>query len=354
MGESGAIKSVLVTGGCGFLGAAIVRQLLDTPEGSPTAVAVVSRNASSSQHRDSRVTYHSADIANEEQVRSLFDKIKPEVVIHAASPSNSDWPNVLQRTNVFGTQVLLQCAAACPATRALVYTSSDSAIEPTTDLLTEENAKLYDDHHYHYHYGRTKAIAETLVLAANSAELRTTALRLPVVYGEGDRNFAPQLLESVRKNEHKMQLGSNKKLFEFIYVQKAAEAHVLAAKALLRTSAGPKVDGEAFFITDGKPMPFFDFFRKACAAAGHPVAPEQVTTVPFWFVQFMASAGEWTYWIFTLGTKRPKLLRQNIDHLDYGCHWSIEKAKERLGYSPVEDQDEAIKRSMDWAVENVK
>jgi len=89
------------------------------------------------------------------------------------------------------------------------------------------------------------------------------------------------------------------------------------------------------------------------AAAGSPVKPEEVTVIPMAVMQCMASAGEWAYKIFTLGTKTPGVRRVGIDHLDKGCCWSIEKAKTVLGYEPVKDQDEAIKRSMEWAMANL-
>ncbi|KAL5372039.1 hypothetical protein DPSP01_013812 [Paraphaeosphaeria sporulosa] len=67
-------------------------------------------------------------------------------------------------------------------------------------------------------------------------------------------------------------------------------------------------------------------------------------------VQAAASAGEWAYRRLTLGRKQPDLRRDSIHHLDRSVCWWIERAKDRLGYEPVVDQDEATKRTMDWAV----
>ncbi|KAM5476752.1 putative 3beta-hydroxysteroid-4alpha-carboxylate 3-dehydrogenase [Microsporum audouinii] len=347
------LTPVLVTGGCGFLGAHIVQQLLDDPR--PFTVAVVSRNPSAaSRHHDSRASYHAADITNMPQIETLFNQIQPQVVIHTASALHTASSRELHHTNVQGTRVLLQCAAACDKTLAFVYTSSDSAVVPSQKLLVESEAQLYTETSYRNLYCKTKAIADAAVLAANSPSLRTATIRIPGLYGENDTNFIPQLVSSIRKGEYKTQIGTNSKLFEFVYVKSAANAHVLAAKSLLSTDTGRlKVDGEAFFVTDGKPQPFFDFARKAYAAAGYPVASDQVTVIPLGVMLVMASMIEWAYYIFTLGRKRSQVTRDGIEHLDSGCHWSIDKARLRLGYAPVMEQDEAIEQTMKWAMANL-
>ncbi|CZS75362.1 unnamed protein product [Fusarium graminearum] len=292
-------------------------------------------------------------LASQDKIEEIFERFKPHAVIHTASPSYMDTKKTLMSKNVDGTKALLEAARTCSDTKAFVFTSSDEAIMPTQEPTSEENAHRYDENNAPNApnaYALSKALAKRLVIAANSEELYTSVIRIPGIYGKYDDNFIPQLVSSMREKEHKMQVGNNTKVFEFLYVNKAAEAHIMAMKALLNPSTRDQVGGEDFFISDGKPQGLFDFCRRIYAAAGSPVRPEEVTSIPLSVMQTMASTMEWVYWVFTLGTVQPSLRRISMDHLDTGCCWSLDKARRILGYEPVQDQDKVIERTMDWTM----
>ncbi|KAL4730877.1 erg26, C-3 sterol dehydrogenase [Fusarium chlamydosporum] len=265
---------------------------------------------------ESRISLYPVDLTAEKQINEVFQNFKPHTVIHTASPSYLDTTGALMKTNVEGTTALLRVSTDCPDTQAFVFTSSNSAVVPTQEPISEDDAQQVDKTNAPSVYGLSKAIAERLVASANSERLYTSILRIPGIYGEYDTNFVPQLVSSMRRKEHKMQVGNDNKLFEFLYVKKAAEAHILAMKALLDPKIRGQAGGEAFFISDGKPQYFFEFSRRFYAAAGNPVAPEEVTKIPFSVMEAMASMTEWLYWIFTLGMVQPSLRRISIDHLD--------------------------------------
>jgi sterol-4alpha-carboxylate 3-dehydrogenase (decarboxylating) len=241
---------------------------------------------------------------------------------------------------------LLRCAAESPSVHAFVYTSRDSIIVPSPLRVTEETAKLHNEKSAGNAYLLTKSIADTEVRAANSPpRFNTASLRVPGMYGERDPKVTATLLRMLRDKQHTMQIGDDKSLFEFCYIDAACNAHILAAKALLEDPQSPerlkkgKVDGEAFFISDDASISWFDFARKGWVYAGHPVAKKDIKVIPFWLAMTFAVMGEWLYWIFTFGTKTPAARRQGVQHLAGGTHWDITKAKERLGYEPVADRD---------------
>jgi sterol-4alpha-carboxylate 3-dehydrogenase (decarboxylating) len=346
MVSGGDLGVVLVIGGCGYLGSKLVKELLsDNLEAVKVeSVHVMSRSPTRNLHPNA--TYHAGDITNHDQVSSLLEKIKPTVIFHTASPKYTDSEALLRSTNLGGTRTLLQCATECPSVKAFVYTGTDSAVVQAPGVrLTEDIAKLYTEESVVNNYAKTKAIADFEVRAANNPlKLRTVVIRLPGIYGEDDDNCVGTLLGSVKKNQHKIQIGENKNHFEFVYVKSACMAHILAAKALLDKQSEAKIDGEAFFVSDGISMPYFDFARKIYAGAGYPVAENEIKVMSYGMVLFFASFGEWIYWIFTFGTRTPELRKVGIEYLGGGTQWNINKAKERLGYEPVADQDAIIKK----------
>ncbi|KAH8692056.1 hypothetical protein BGW36DRAFT_386881 [Talaromyces proteolyticus] len=330
---------VLVVGGCGYLGSNLVKTLQAQP--TCTAIHVVSRTPN--QNLFPGVTYHAGDITDAGQATDLFAQINPRVVFHTASPKDTAPEHLLWKTNVEGTRNLLKAAAEAASTRVLVYTSSDSAMQQMPGVKqTEEIAKLHTEHSNANPYAKTKAIADAEVQAANAPPtLITAVLRIPGMYGENDDNCVGTLLSTIRKGEHNIQVGDNKPVFEVVYVEKACQAHILAAKRILE---GRPVGGQAFFISDGVSLPYFDFARKLYAGAGHPVPSDQIKVIPLWLVVGLAYIGEWVYWIFTLNTKVPELRSRRIKYLAGGCQWDVSKAREQLGYEPVADQDAVIKK----------
>ena len=352
------LGAVLVVGGCGFVGFHIVRRLLE--DQCCTSVTVLSRNPN--RNRLAGVSYHAGDITSKETVRSLLSEIQPTVIIHSASPiSIGDDVDKSQfyNGNVKGTQNLLECAASTPSVKALVYTSSMTVMAGTSFVSLKETAPLLNNDSRANYYSKTKAIADASVLAADSpAGLRTACLRLAAVYGERDNQLIPGAVTVLREGRHRLQVGDNTNLTDWVSVGNAATAHVLAAKALLAEVAGgtgPKAAGQAFFITDGMPLPFWDFMRKIWAAAGDRTPATEATVVPAWLVLALASTMDWIYWIFTLGRRRPKVLtRHMMEHTCLTRTFSIEKARDVLGYVPVSDRDRTIQEGVDWALEEMK
>lgn len=135
------LGSVLITGGCGFLGHHIVRVLLR--DWDTTAVAVVDLKCERNRRPASDgVQYFEADITNLSNVVDVFDRVRPDIVIHTASPpvhaASKSSDELFRKVNIGGTQNIVD---ACRKTgvKALVYTSSASVLSDNVhDLVNAD------------------------------------------------------------------------------------------------------------------------------------------------------------------------------------------------------------------------
>jgi len=127
------LGTVLVTGGCGFLGHHIVRLLLERYTTSSTRVEVL--DLRTANNRFEGANYHEGDLTNEVALRGILRAVKPDVIIHTASPvflgaGGQAARDLAYKVNVVGTQTLL-AEAKDAGVKAFVYTSSASVINDT-------------------------------------------------------------------------------------------------------------------------------------------------------------------------------------------------------------------------------
>jgi len=120
-----SLGTIVVVGGCGFLGHHIVNYLVKRyPQ---TQVAVVDLRTNANRNASPTVSYHGGDITDLDAMRALFSQIKPDAVIHTASPEAFGKREVFDKVNVTGTKNLVK-AAQESGVKAFVYTSSASVI----------------------------------------------------------------------------------------------------------------------------------------------------------------------------------------------------------------------------------
>ncbi|KAL7629356.1 erg26, C-3 sterol dehydrogenase [Parahypoxylon ruwenzoriense] len=358
------LGKVLVIGGCGFLGHHVVDLLLRDWK---CTVSVVDLKCQRNRRPDSDgVTYVEADITDADGLVKVFGKLKPDVVIHTASPpaqGAGDVANDLfRRVNVDGTRAVI---AACQQNdvKALVYTSSASVMSDNkSDLINaNENYPVIRGKMQTEYYSETKAHAEKLVLEANRAagtDLLTTAIRPSGIFGEGDMQLVYHAINIYREGKDKVQVGLNENMFDFTYVQNVAHAHLLAARALLVTHAATtepldyeKVDGEAFIITNDSPVYFWDLMRAIWRESG-----SQKGTSHVWVMSRDVGIllGFFSEVVFGILRKTPTFNRQRIVYSCMTRYYDITKAKRRLGYQPLVSLSEGVKRTVKWTLDQEK
>ncbi|KAI1112397.1 sterol-4-alpha-carboxylate 3-dehydrogenase [Nemania sp. NC0429] len=354
------LGAVMVIGGTGFLGHHIVDLLLQRYPNSAISVADRSVNRNRRPPADG-VRYFQLDITQAAAVSALFNNVHPDVVIHTASPlpqlDISPTRDVYDKVNVGGTQTII---AACHQyhVKALVYCSSASVVcDHTSDVVNaDEGRPRVRGRHQPEYYAESKCQAEDLVIAANGTQypLRTAVIRPSAIFGEGDLMTVPRLIDIYRQRRMYFQVGQNRNLFDFTYVQNVAHGHLLAAERLLAcaTSDGDAVKddvgGQCFFITNGSPVFFWDFARTVWVQAGCRYDMRRVWVLPRFVAMILAFLSEV---FFALIGKPATFNRQRVSFSCMTRYYNISKAKDRLGYEPLVALDEGIRRSVKWFLE---
>lgn len=162
------------------------------------------------------------------------------------------------------------------------------------------------------------------------------------------------MFQALDRGQTKFQLGDNSNMADFTYIVNAAYAHIIAAERLLAMPVDKEksldtVDGEAYFITNGQPVPFWDFVRAVWAAKGH-VAPYHIV-LPKSISSFAGGASELVGWL--LG-KEPGLTRQKVKLSTCQRYFDIRKAKTMLGYQPLVSLHQGVLDGVAWFVEQEK
>jgi len=255
---------VAVTGGGGFLGQRIVEMLRE--EGSE--VVSISRGHYP-ELEALGVECRRADLTNEAALATAL--AGADAVIHVAAKAGF-WGKRedFMAANLRGTETLLAACAQHGIGR-LVYTSSPSVCFDGRDHLRATN-DLPRATRFLSPYPESKALAEQSVLAANSAQLSTVALRPHLIFGPRDPHIIPRLLERAAQGRL-IRVGDGRNEVSLTHVDNAAWAHVCALRALEPNAA---CAGQAYFVGNREPVLLWDWIDGLLQALGYPAVQRRL------------------------------------------------------------------------------
>lgn len=307
---------VLVTGGGGFLGGAICRQLLTRGD-----EVVAYQRSSDIKLEKLGAKIIQGSIVDLEALTKATQGM--DAVIHTAAKAGQWGPyDDYYQPNVIGTENVI---TACHSNhiQRLVFTSSPSVTHADGDVEGGDESLPYAEH-YRAHYPATKALAEQMVMAANCAELHTVSLRPHLIWGPGDNHLLPSLL--ARANGRKLKLPGPDKLIDTVYIDNAAQAHLLA---LDRLQTDPQiVGGKTYFISNDQPMSQRQIIGGLLKAAGKDVDIQPVSPA----LAIAAGTVLENTWKFFKLKSEPPITRWAAEHLSTAHWYDISAAKRDLGY----------------------
>ena len=326
---------ILVTGGAGFIGSAVVRQLIG--EGKDRVVNVDKLTYAGNLDSLGEARTHpqhlfvQADICDSEAMRAVFDRHQPDAVFHLAAESHVDrsidGPGDFVRTNLVGTYTLLQEALrywrVLPADRAtrfrLVHVSTDEVFGslPAGEFFREDTP--YDPSSP---YSASKAGSDHLARAWQ----RTYGL--PVIVTNCSNNYGPcqfpeklipLVIQKGIAGEPMPVYGRGENVRDWLYV----DDHVRALRLVLARG----VPGETYNVGGDNERRNIDVVRSICALLDE----IQPSTRP-----------------------HDRLITFVADRPGHDLRYAIDarRVRKELGWAPREDFDSGLRHTVRWYVEN--
>ena len=320
-----------MTGG-GFLGQAIAMMLLG--RGDQVRVFSRQRHAGIEKLGAEGVQGDIRDL--DALVRACMGR---DAVFHTAALARGVWNDaaLYAAVNVLGTRHVIE-ACKRRGVPKLAYASAASVVFNLRDECgideTTPCPRRFQDL-----YSESKARAEEIVLKASGSDgLLACSLRPLLLWGPGDPSFLPRLIAGARQRRLRI-IGGGGNRVALAYVDNAAMAHLLACDAL----SPKRVAGEAYFISDGEPVVFWEWINALLKELGLPPARKRL---PVPVAYFVGACLERAYvW---LGKKHePPMTRFLARALSCTHYYDLAKAKRDFGYRAVVANEEGLRRTVE-------
>lgn len=317
------MRRLLVTGARGLLGNATVQ----AARAAGWQVVTLQRHLSGVADGSSVIDVLGS-IEDPETVERALDGCT--AVIHGAARVGIEgsWRE-FERTNVLGTQVVLERSRAARIDR-FVYVSSPS-VAHVGHALVGADADPADPHHARGHYSRSKAIAERCVLA--TTDMPVVAIRPHLVWGPGDTQLVGRIVDRARSGRLFVIDGGNA-LIDTTYVDNAADALVQA----VHRADVEGVRGRALVVSNGEPRTVRDVVTGIVRAAG---IDDRVRSVPFAPAWAAGAIGEW---VGAALHREPLVTRFLVEQLATAHWFDLRPACEALDWVPSVSFDEGLER----------
>ena len=319
------MSRVLVTGASGLLGGAVAQLLADRGH----AVRTFQRRPAAGG-----LESVAGSVTDPAALARAMDGM--DAVIHLAAKVSftGAWSDFVA-TNIDGTRNVLDTARAA-GVRDLVFVSSPS-VAHFGEPIAGAGAGEADPDRARGSYARSKAAAELLALAADSPELRVTAIRPHVVWGPGDTQLVERVIDRARSGRLPL-LDGGAALIDTTYVDNAAAAIVRGLERM------EQAHGQALVVTNGQPRTVEELISAICAAGGVP-APS--FSVPGWLARGAGSVIE-KAWLAAgargLVHDEPPMTRFLAEQLSTS-HWFDQRhTREVLAWTPEVSVDEGMRR----------
>lgn len=326
---------LMITGGCGFIGSALVRYCIQHTDHEILNIDKLTYAACPDSLRDvdgnSRYRFEQADIADAGQMQSLLAAFKPDAIMHLAAESHVDrsidGPSAFIETNIVGTFVLLDAARQYHAgldkdRQASFRFHHISTDEVYGSLGSEGFFTEKSPYAPNSPYSASKASSDMLVRAWHET------YGLPVVISNCSNNYGPfqfpeklipVIILAALEQRPIPVYGDGKNIRDWLYV----DDHVRALLTVLQKG----VPGETYVIGGNSERSNIDLVKTVCRIIDE---------------------------LRPAGAPHEKLISYVKDRPGHDKRYAIDATKiaRELGWKPQVDVEEGLRQTVTWFLEN--
>ena len=333
---------ILVTGGAGFIGSAVIRHIIKHTTDSVVNVDALTYAGNLESLRDiegnERYAFEKVDICDRSELERVFNEHQPDTVMHLAAESHVDrsidGPAKFIETNIVGTYTLLEVArqywngmsASRKASFRFHHISTDEVygdLEGPEDLFTEETSYAPSSP-----YSASKASSDHLVRAwKRTYGLPTLITNCSNNYGpyHFPEKLIPLMILNALEGKPLPVYGKGNQIRDWLYVEDHARAlYLVATKGQI---------GETYNIGGHNEKPNIEVVRALCA-----LLDELVPSKPEGVEQYA------------------DLITYVADRPGHDMRYAIDAGKiaSELGWMPQETFESGIRKTVQWYLDNAE
>jgi len=318
---------ILVTGGTGFTGAALVERL--SKEGHSVVALDYKEGLACDALRAMGAEVIIGSVTDKAAVERSMKGV--EFVFHlAAAFRELNVPNAFyDEVNVGGTRIVMEAALRAGA-RKFLYCSTCGVHGNIDRPPAGEDAPIHPADYYQ----RTKYEAEPLVKQLGAGRIETVIIRPAAIYGPGDPERFFMIFKRVARGTFPM-FGNGRTLYHPLYIDNLVDLFLLC----MPPGAG---NGREYLIADEEYYPIEHIVREVANALGVSV---KIPHYPVWPVVAVGHVVEKLCRPFGL---TPPIFPRRVDWYRQNRAFDITRAKRELGYAPKISLPEGLRRTGQW------
>ncbi len=318
---------ILVTGGTGFTGKALVKRLLD--DGHEVVALDYKEGHKTEELRKWGAKVVIGSVVDGDVIAKCMEGV--DVVHHlaAAFREMNVEEDYYDKINIEGTRTTID-AAQKAGVKKFVYCSTCGVHGNIDNPPGGEDAPIQPADYYQ----RTKYEAEPVVLKYVKNGMKATILRPAAIYGPGDPERFYMIFKRVARGKFPM-FGNGKTLYHPLYIDNLVDALILVMDP-------EKGNGEAYLIADEEYYEIEELVKRTAAALGVDL---QMPHYPVWP---LVAAGHICEKVCKPFNIVPPIFPRRVDWYRQNRAFKIDKAKRDLGYQPKVGIDEGLKATAEW------